>query len=222
MTCTVEDGRIKTDLHTKETDRNMYLLPSSCHPKQKTKAIPLSLALRVVRVCSSPEDRDKRLVELESRLLARDYPRSMVERALEKARKVPRQRALREVKKQNQTQRSVLAVTFDPRLPAISSSMAKHWRAMVGQDSHLKEWFTEPPLTAYRRQQNIRGHLIRAKLAKRQRVQRSIKGMKKCGSGCTSCPYIKEERNLQINGSKWKLNKPFNYQSYNVIYAIFC
>ena len=57
VACTMEDGRIKTDLHTKETDRNMYLLPSSCHPKQTTKAIPFSLALRIVRVCSSPEER---------------------------------------------------------------------------------------------------------------------------------------------------------------------
>ena len=153
----MEDGRIKTDLHKKETDRNMYLLPSSCHPKQTTKAIPFSLALRIVRVCSSPEDRDKRLVELEHCILAREYPRNLVKAALDKARKVPRDRALVEVKKQNQTQRSVLAVTFDPRLPAISSSMAKHWRAMVGQDSHLKEVFTEPPLTAYRRQQILGG-----------------------------------------------------------------
>ena len=75
----------------------------------------------------------------------------------EKKSQVGAERALREVKKQNQTKRSVLAVTFDPRLPAISSSMAKHSRAMVGQDSHLKEVFTEPPLTAYRRQQNLRG-----------------------------------------------------------------
>ena len=93
---------------------------------------------------------------------------------------------------------------------------------MVGQDSHLKEVFKEPPLTAFRRQQNIRGHLIRAKIAKNQRNKRILRGMKKCGTQCTACAYIKEGTSLEINKSKWKINKAFNCKSYNVIYAIFC
>ena len=30
--CKIKDGKIITDLHKKSTDRNQYLLPSSCHP----------------------------------------------------------------------------------------------------------------------------------------------------------------------------------------------
>ena len=90
----MEDGRIKTDLPKKETDGNMYLLPSSCHPIQTTKAIPFSLDLKIVRMCSNPEDRDNRLVELVHCLLARENPRNPVKVALEKAKKVPSNRAL--------------------------------------------------------------------------------------------------------------------------------
>ena len=58
VSCSLEEGQIVTDLHKKETDRNQYLLPSSCHPKQTFKAIPFTLALRIVRVCSKGEDKD--------------------------------------------------------------------------------------------------------------------------------------------------------------------
>ena len=122
----------------------------------------------------------------------RKYDERMVDIALEKARKVPRWRAVKKVTNTNKTQRPVLATPYDPRLPPISSIVAKHWRAMADQDSYLKEVFPEPPLTAYRRQPNLRGYLIRSKVAQNKRSSRMVKGMKKCGNGCTSCAYIKE------------------------------
>ena len=100
--------------------------------------------------------------------------------------------------------------------------MAKHWRAMGNQDSYLNGVFKEPPLIAYRRNQNIRGHLIRARVAKYQRPKRYIKAMKKCGSNCTSCPYIKEGKSLKINNSKWTITKQLDCNTYNLVYAIFC
>ena len=57
--CQIIDGKIVTDLFRKETDRNQYLLPSSCHPAHVTENIPFSLALRIVRICSFPTDREK-------------------------------------------------------------------------------------------------------------------------------------------------------------------
>ena len=57
----------------KETDRNQYLLTSSCHPAHINQNIPYSLALRIVRICTDPEDRDNRFAELRSMLLERDY-----------------------------------------------------------------------------------------------------------------------------------------------------
>ena len=56
--CKIENGKIITDLYRKETDRNQYLLTSSCHPAHVTENIPFSLALRIVRICTHPEDRE--------------------------------------------------------------------------------------------------------------------------------------------------------------------
>ena len=71
--CSIRDGKIIVDLHRKPTDRNQYLLPSSCHPAHVTKNIPFSLAYRIVRICSEQETRDKRLEELKQLLLDRGY-----------------------------------------------------------------------------------------------------------------------------------------------------
>ena len=62
VSCSIQDGKL--DLYRKDTDRNMYLLPSSCHPPTCTKNIPFSLCLRIVRICSTAEDREKQILNL--------------------------------------------------------------------------------------------------------------------------------------------------------------
>ena len=85
--CTIKGDKIDTDLYKKDTDRNQYLLPSSCHPAQTTKAIPYSLSLRIVRICNDPKNRDKRLIELKKYLLDRGYSERQVISAIDKAKK---------------------------------------------------------------------------------------------------------------------------------------
>ena len=53
------------------------------------------------------------------------------------------------------------------------------------------------------------------------RPVRKNPGMKKCGKWCTACPYIKEEKTVQIDTQKtWKINKNLNCESANIIYLI--
>jgi hypothetical protein len=80
--CQIINRRIIVDLYRKKTDRNQYLLTSSCHPAHVTENIPFSLALRIARICSFPEDRDKRMEELKSLLLARDYKNKLIDAAI--------------------------------------------------------------------------------------------------------------------------------------------
>ena len=224
VTCSIVNGRIETDLYKKETDRNQYLLPSSCHPKNTTKSIPFSLALRVVRVCSTPKTRDIILRELKYSLMERGYNEEMLEASIEKARSIPRDRALKKAKPKNKAHRTVFAVPFDPRLPAISSTMARHWRSMTSHDSYLQQVFKEPPLIAFKRQNNIRNFLVRAKVPNKTSSypKRFLKGMKRCGTSCTACPYIKEGNIVKINNKNWNINRKLNCDSYNVVYAIIC
>ena len=96
---------------------------------------------------------------------------------------------------------------------------------MIVQDEHLKEVFKEPPLTAFKRQKNIKDSIIRAKVAMEpnMRPKRKNPGMKKCGNWCTACPYIKEGTSIKIDNKKtWKVNKNVNCSTNNIVYLIEC
>ena len=73
----------------KPTDRNKYLLPDSCHPYSNTENIPLSLGIRITRICTEPHTREQRYSELKDLLLDRNYPAELVNSAIAKARSIP-------------------------------------------------------------------------------------------------------------------------------------
>ena len=207
----IENGRIEIDLHRKKTDRNQYLLPSSCHPKTTTLAIPYSLSLRIIRICTKIENRDKRLAELKDLLIARDYPENLVTRAIERAKKILRKIALMKIrKKESETRPAFFSIQYDPRLPAIQQVVAKHWRSMVTQNKYLKACFKKQPLTAFRRQTNLRNFLIKSKGAPSPppHPKRNLNGMNTCGKSCTVCPYVQKGKYLKINKEKsWEIGK---------------
>ena len=58
-----------------------------------------------MRICSLPEDREKRFAELKDMLIKRDYKSSTVDAAIEKARKIPRTEALKRVVKDRKSDR---------------------------------------------------------------------------------------------------------------------
>ena len=100
----IENGRLEVDLHRKKTHVNQYLLPSSCHPKATSKAIPYSLALRIIRICTKRDQRDIRLKDLKELLLARKYPENLIDRAIAtKAVKIPRKVAQLRIRKNMRT-----------------------------------------------------------------------------------------------------------------------
>ena len=220
----VQDGKIYTDLYKKPTDRNQYLLPSSCHPPHCVKNIPFSLAMRIVRICSLPDKRDERLEELRKLLRERNYREGMVDAAIKKARAVPRDQALRYVAKQVTHTRPIYSVTFDSRLPNISAILHKHWRSMTKMDPYLQDVFPKPPLTAYRRQRNLKDFAIRAKVYPRNghHEKRKLEGMKKCNKPCQACPFIQEGKFIKSETFTWKIRKSVNCESKNVIYTIEC
>ena len=176
-------------------------MPSSCHPRTTTKSIPFSLSLRIIRICTKPERRDKRLEELKQLLLARNYPENLVDRSIEKARKVPRKVALMKVKKKITEKRPIFALKYDPRIPSIQPMVAKHWRSMKFQDKHLSECFAQPPLIAFKRQTNIRDFLIKSKVPPKPKPypERQRKGMVKCRKNCTACPFIIQGKEVKID-----------------------
>ena len=101
----------------------------------------------------------------------------------------------------------------------------KHWRSMRNQDQYLSKVFKEPPMTAFRRENNLRSLLIRSKVPEVPKIheERKIKGMKQCGNACPACPYILEGKHIRINkNKKWTLNNKFTCETFNIVYMIEC
>ena len=209
--CSIKNGQIITDLYRKPTDRNRYLLPDSCHPLSNIENIPLSLAIRITRICVEKESRDLRYSELKDMLMARNYPEGIINAAIKKARDIPRAVALRKVARNNTSQRRpVFVVSWDPRLPSVSAITSKHWRSMT-QDPLMKEVYPEPPLIAYKRQTNIGDKLIRAKVSPNiLHKKRQLNGMKKCLKQCHICPYIQERKAIKSGKFRWSISEQVN------------
>ena len=103
---------------------------------------------------------------------------------------------------EKKTKGPIFSQTYDPRLPPMAQIQARHQRTMVHKHSYLANVFSRPPLTAYRKQPNIRNYLIGAKLPKNEKKKIGIKGMKKYVKGCPACPYIKEGKGVKKNKKK--------------------
>ena len=225
--CSISNNNIKTDLFKKETDRNQYLLTSSCHPAHITQNIPYSLALRIVRICSDPEDRDNRFAELRSMLLQRDYKAKVIDLAIQRAKSVPREEALKKVVKTKTNNRPVLVLQYDPRLPSLSKIINKHYRSMVTQDQYLKEVFPLPPLVAYKRPRNVRDLVVKARVPPpyTRSSARIQAGYKKCTNiSCMTCPYAIPGKNVKSFATKLnvEVNAPVNCFSNHIVYCISC
>ena len=221
----IKQGKIILDLYRKPTDRNKYLLPDSCHPHSNIENIPLSLAIRITRICSEIETRDQRYLELKDMLLERKYPVGIVDAAIAKARSIPRAVAIMRVERDNTqtSRRPVFVVSWDPRLPSVSSITQRHWRSMTNQDNLMKETFSEPPLIAYKRQRNIGDSLIRAKISSNILHQKKkLRGMKKCKKQCHPCPFIQERKSVKQGQYTWAINDHVDCESKNIIYLIQC
>ena len=202
----IKNNKLMTDLFRKPTDRCNYLLPSSCHPQHITRNIPYSLAYRIVRICSDRQILLSRLEELKNLLLSRDYHPKVVNAAIERALKVPRETALKKVEAAS-TERVVFVTDFHPALPSISSILCKSWRIMT-KDPYLKEVFPEPPLVAYRKPKNssLREMLVKSKVPEEMptRSQRQTNGTKKCRkSGCMCCPFLQEGNTVTSTASNF-------------------
>ena len=185
----IKDGKYFTDLYRKPTDRCQYLLPSSCHPSHIFKNIPFNLCYRILRICSDRETLEKRLDELKTLLISRNYRAKSIEDAISRVLKISRRGALKKViKKKNE--RPVFVISYNPALPSVANILQKHWRVMA-TDPYLKKAFPQPPMVAFRRPKNLKENLVRAKIPPPppKREKREIYGMKKCNQvRCEACP----------------------------------
>ena len=199
-----------------------YLLPRSYHNSHIFKSVPYSLALRLVRICSTKELLLGRLAELKTMLISRDYNRNIINSAFDKVLKLDRTNLLKKrVKKQNN--RVVLSVTFNPKLPSLSNIIKKHWVTLT-KDPSMAKIFKQPPMIAFKQPPNLRNILCHAKLPPKRQNIRKQTGIKPCNRPCNLCPYILPSKTFCSSQTKEKfeMKGTFNCNTKGVIYLTSC
>ena len=126
----LKDGYLMPKIYAKPTDAHMYLDPSSCHPKKVTRAIPLSVGLRLRRNCSDNYENDRvfmeGLREYKGYLLDCAYEEDNVKKSFFKAFKTKRCKALEGKKYVGDKQKINFVTEFDPSFPDIRMILKKH------------------------------------------------------------------------------------------------
>ena len=69
----IVEGKIKVDVYAKPTNSFSYTTPSTCYPKNNICNIPKGIALRLRRICDDDDTFDKRSLEYQNYLIARDH-----------------------------------------------------------------------------------------------------------------------------------------------------
>ena len=118
-------------IYVKPTDAHRYLVPSSCHLKKVTRAIPLSVGLRLRWNCSDKFENDgvfiQGLREYKGYLLGCAYEEDNVNKSFFKVFKTKMHKTLEGKKYVEDKQPKINFVTeFDPSFPEIRRLLKKH------------------------------------------------------------------------------------------------
>ena len=190
-----------------------------------TKNIPYSLAYRLLRICSKPEVFQQRLLELKDDLISRSYHIKVIEQAFERIKGISRSEALKRVDHKKDTGREPLVVTFHPNMPPLHKLIKKHHSVMINDDMRLQRCFKEPSIVAFKRSQNLRDLLVRARVSKGKRSCRVVNGFKRCERICEMC--IRSHNNVKEHtcertGQSWQITAPITCLTKNVVYRLTC
>jgi hypothetical protein len=170
-TVKITDGVISTDLFCKPTDSHNYLMYSSAHSRACRNSISFSQFLRVRRICSDILTFDEHIKEMGGHFLRRGYPCHIIEEAAIKARRLDRHSLLypsASSKKRNDS--IVLTTTFHPHDNTVKNTVDKNWD-LLGKSSQTSFLQKSKLVTGFRRPQNLRDMLVRAKLSPKPQPQ---------------------------------------------------
>ena len=215
-------GKLDTDVYTKPTDSKAYLHFSSDHPEYMKKSIPLGLAMRAKRICSSNQGFTRQTQDICKNLCNRGYPRLLVNDRLKRVEGMDRGDLLDGSTKKRGKQGVPLVITFSSYLPNISKIL-KEKRHLLARSDRLKRIFDDGVFVSYRRGTNLKDILVHKKTKQLGQMGDSRKG--DCGKNCVVCKVIyKQEEKISGPGgaSKCTYDKTIGCRSRNVIYGIFC
>ena len=163
----LNNGKITTTLYRKETDSLSYLDYSTCHHKSCKNAIPYIQFLRLRRICSDDDDFVVQSKILSLSLHKANYPDHIIQAAFDRAFEHDRNALLAPkhiTKPKNKELKKVyLFMDHHPSFRAVLDIVSNNWD-ILDNSSSTRPLLHVPLVWGFRRPQNLRDLLVRAKL----------------------------------------------------------
>ena len=218
---------LTTTVYSKPTDSHLYLHGTSCHPQSSKNGIPIGVATRLRRICSSDEEFAKQSTTYMAYLAAREHQPKVIKESFEKirnkSREIIRQPKSNEFSKQR---KAIFSHEYNPRGPDVRKIVSKHL-PLIDNSNELSKIFPKGSIvTAYRRMKNLKELMVKADPYQiHPPFQVNNPGYQKCKKGCDSCKnFVDPVSNIKCRatGKIFQIKKHITCNSNNVIYLCYC
>ena len=150
--------------HYKPTETFQYTHYSSCHPPGVKRGFIKGEAIRLLRTNSSEKNFQEAMCNFKTRLEARGYPKSLIEKTLSEVSFAERQTALKKTNKKSKCKIPVMpfVTTYHPGVKNLKQILMQHW-SLIQNQPLLKTIYKTPPIISYKRGKSLKDILVRAK-----------------------------------------------------------
>ena len=132
-----KNGRLSTDLYSKQVDSHQYLHYNSCYVEHIKKSIVYGQTLRLRRICSERKDLKPHVKDLKGWFLRRTYPQQIVEEQVDRAIRLP----LEHDNQQNELENGIpLVVTYNSTYRNLSTTLQKNFNILYS-DADVRTLF---------------------------------------------------------------------------------
>ena len=222
----LKEGKLKTNLFIKPSNKQLYLDFSSNHPEHCKVGIPYSQALRVVERCSETEEQEKQLKNLKEKLKDRNYPDKVIDEKFGKARNKDRRTLIFQNRKdKNGGNKKVrFMFTHNTANPPIHKWL-RMCKPLLERSAKAKDIGSKIQICT-KQPRNLKTILggYREKTRVSQNVPANT-GCSKCAKNCkVSCPMMKEGKTFKSTRTKrtYPIRQNVDCDSEWVIYLITC
>ena len=150
----------------------------------------------------------------------RGYPAKIVEGGMSKASRITQHQAL--VKKRNDSNsRTPLVLTYHKTTQRIANAVRANMSILLSHESTKRIFGADPVITAYRREKNLKNHLVRSRLPTQASVI-TTPGTTRCKQPrCKTCAHVSSDDVVGPKGT-WHIRGQFTCATTNVIYGLTC
>ena len=216
----INNSSVETDIYAKATDTFNYVPFASSHPRHVTRNIPFTLAKRIRGIVSNDDTAQKRLQEMQTRLINKKYPKRIIKTGIDKALKLSRDEIINPVKKSkpidgnNKIAELYFVSTYNER-SIMPKPLINNTVSLFTNNSKCPRKNGLKINSSYRKSPNLKDLLVHRK--------KNIYTVKRCKKRCTFCDYILEGSSYTLkNGKTVHTNGNFECSSRNLIYVIIC